>query len=72
MSRNAATTKAHSEQVRERLSEDNIVVRYAGKRTLAEEAPYAYKRVDDVVDVCAGSGISRIVARMRPLAVMKG
>lgn len=72
MSRRAATQKAHSEQVRARMAEDNIVVRSVGRKTLAEEAPYAYKRVDDVVDVCAGSGISRTVARMRPLAVIKG
>ena len=39
---------------------------------LAEEAPEAYKDVQEVVEACEGAGLSRKVARMRPLAVMKG
>jgi len=39
---------------------------------LAEEAPQAYKDVADVVRVVDGAGISRAVARLRPLAVVKG
>jgi tRNA-splicing ligase RtcB len=39
---------------------------------LAEEAPAAYKEVDNVVEVVHGAGIARKVARLRPLAVIKG
>ena len=39
---------------------------------LAEEAPLAYKDVDRVVAVVAAAGIARIVARLEPLAVIKG
>jgi tRNA-splicing ligase RtcB len=39
---------------------------------LAEEAPAAYKDVDAVVDTVAAVGIARKVARLRPLAVVKG
>jgi tRNA-splicing ligase RtcB len=44
----------------------------AGRGTLAEEMPEAYKDVNDVVRVMAGSGITRRVARFRPLLVIKG
>jgi tRNA-splicing ligase RtcB len=47
-------------------------VRAQNKGTLAEEASYAYKDVANVVDVCEGVGISRKVARMRPIGVVKG
>jgi len=42
------------------------------KRTVKEEAPAAYKDIDAVVAVVAGAGLARPVARMRPLAVLKG
>ncbi len=72
LSRTAAIKRQHSNDVRRRLEEQGIIVMSAGKKTLAEEAPEAYKNVDNVVDVCHGAGISRKVARLRPLAVMKG
>jgi tRNA-splicing ligase RtcB len=54
------------------LEARGITVRAAGLKTLAEEAPEAYKDVDRVVTVVHGAGISRRVARMTPLAVVKG
>jgi tRNA-splicing ligase RtcB len=39
---------------------------------LAEEAPAAYKDVNRVVEVVHGAGIARMVARLRPIAVIKG
>jgi tRNA-splicing ligase RtcB len=39
---------------------------------MTEEMPEAYKDVSDVVGVVHGAGISRMVARMRPMAVVKG
>ncbi|HET7483620.1 MAG TPA: RtcB family protein, partial [Actinomycetota bacterium] len=38
----------------------------------AEEAPYAYKEVSEVVETCEGAGISKVVARLRPVGVVKG
>ena len=38
----------------------------------AEEAPGAYKNVDDVVEAVQGANISKIVVKMRPIGVMKG
>ena len=41
-------------------------------KLLSEEAPYAYKDVDEVADVCARAGLAAKVARLRPLGVVKG
>ena len=72
LSRTAAIKRQHSNEVRKRLEGQGILVMSVGKKTLAEEAPEAYKDVDAVVEVCHGAGISRRVARLRPVAVMKG
>jgi len=72
MSRKAALRSQHSNEVLAKLTQQGIVVRSVGKKTLAEEAPEAYKDVDEVVAVCHGAGISTRVARLRPLAVIKG
>lgn len=54
------------------LEKRGIVVMARGKGTIAEEAPEAYKDVDNVVDVVHKAGISRKVAKLRPLCVIKG
>jgi len=72
MSRHKALKLQHGSEVARKLEERGIVVRAAGKKTLAEEAPEAYKDVSRVVDTCETAGISAKVARLRPLAVMKG
>ncbi len=72
MSRKAALRYQQGSEVLEKLNRQDIVVRSAGKKTLAEEAPEAYKDVDRVVEVCHEAGISRRVARLCPLAVVKG
>jgi len=72
LSRHQALRLQHSSQVVDKLRQAGIYVRAAGKKTIAEEAPEAYKNVNDVVAVCHGAGISRMVAKMRPLGVMKG
>lgn len=72
LSRSAAIKKHPSGQVRRELEAQGIVVRASGRDTLAEEAPDAYKDVDRVVEVCHQAGLSRKVARLRPLAVVKG
>ena len=50
----------------------DVLVMAQGHRSAAEEMPEAYKDVSDVVDVVEATGISRKVARLRPLAVVKG
>jgi tRNA-splicing ligase RtcB len=54
------------------LEKKGIVVMARGKGTIAEEAPDAYKDVDSVVDVVHRAGISKKVAKLRPLCVIKG
>ena len=49
-----------------------IYIHAASKEGIVEEAPGAYKDVDAVVRVAHGAGISKMVARMVPLGVMKG
>lgn len=72
LSRHAALKLQQGHQVARRLEAEGIVVRSADRRTLAEEAPEAYKNVDEVVRTCVEAGISRRLARLRPLAVLKG
>jgi tRNA-splicing ligase RtcB len=72
LSRHAAIKKHPSAQVRRELEAQGIVVRASGRDTLAEEAPDAYKDVNRVVEVCHQAGLSHKVARLRPLAVVKG
>ncbi|MEE8180006.1 MAG: RtcB family protein [bacterium] len=72
MSRTKALHTIRGEQLQRELGEKGIVIRAKGYKTLAEEAPSAYKDVNEVVDVCHNAGISKKVARMRPIGVMKG
>jgi tRNA-splicing ligase RtcB len=72
MSRKAATKQMHGRDLRDRLRSEGIFVSTSQLRLLAEEAPYAYKDVSEVVRVCEVAGLSKRVARLRPLAVVKG
>jgi tRNA-splicing ligase RtcB len=54
------------------LKKQGIIIQARGYKTIAEEMPYAYKDVADVVEVMHKAGISRKVARLRPLGVIKG
>jgi tRNA-splicing ligase RtcB len=58
--------------LRRELEQQDIVVRCASKRGLAEEAPFAYKDVERVVNVVHETGLARRVARLVPLGVVKG
>lgn len=73
MSRGEAI-RAHngSALIRQLWDEKSIYVRATTPKVVAEEAPNAYKNVDDVVDSVAKAGISDIVARLRPIGVVKG
>ena len=59
-------------ELRRQLEADGIVVRCASNRGLAEEAPFAYKDVERVVDVVERAGLARRVVQLRPLGVVKG
>jgi tRNA-splicing ligase RtcB len=72
MSRHEAIKKQRGKDVQAELAERGILVKAKGRDTLSEEAPYAYKDVANVVKTCHGAGISRLVAKMRPLGVVKG
>ncbi len=72
MSRRQARKAARERTIAFELSDRGIHVRARGKGTLAEEMPEAYKDVEDVVQAVHLSGISRKVARLVPLAVIKG
>ena len=72
MSRTQAKKRMGGSQVKAELEEAGVLVNATHPGLLAEEAPYAYKDVARVVDTCEGAGLSRKVARLRPLAVIKG
>ncbi|HUX77965.1 MAG TPA: RtcB family protein [Anaerolineae bacterium] len=72
MSRTRARKTVSGADLRKELEEQGIVVRAGSNKGLAEEAPQAYKDVSHVVEVVHGAGIARKVARLRPLAVIKG
>ena len=72
MSRTEATRNSKGRSVAQELERKGILVRAASKATLVEEIPEAYKDVKDVIDVVDRAGISKKVARIRPLAVIKG
>jgi tRNA-splicing ligase RtcB len=72
MSRSQARKQFRGVQLRQDLEDSGIRVRAGSMAGLAEEAPRAYKDVDRVVDVVHGAGIALKVARLIPLAVIKG
>jgi len=72
MSRSAATRKFTANEVVSLLQSRGIYLRAASKEGIIEEAPGAYKDIDDVVRVAHGAGISKMVARLKPMGVMKG
>jgi tRNA-splicing ligase RtcB len=72
MSRSKARKSVRGEELRTELKDQGINIRAGSMRGLAEEAPFAYKDVDEVVRVVHEAGIARQVARLTPLAVIKG
>jgi len=72
MSRSGAIRAAGGRDIGRELEAKGIFARARGRRELAEEQPAAYKDVDAVVDVVHQAGISKKIARMRSLGVIKG
>lgn len=72
MSRHEAKRNVRGDKLRQDLEADGIHIRAGSMAGLAEEAPQAYKDVDQVVEAVVGGGIAHKVARLHPLAVIKG
>jgi len=72
MSRRKAVKAAKGRSLHRELENHGIYVKASSYATMAEEMPEAYKNVSDVVDAVAGAGISKKVAKLRPLGVIKG
>ncbi len=72
MSRHEAIRRVSGEDVVKSLESKGIIVKCWSLRGIAEEAPLAYKDVDKVVEVVHNAGLSKKVARLKPLAVIKG
>nr|HMN26989.1 RtcB family protein [Caldilineaceae bacterium] len=72
MSRTGARKAVHGAELRRQLETAGIHVRAGSLAGLAEEAPIAYKDVDQVIEVVHGAGIAKKVARLLPVAVIKG
>ena len=72
MSRHGALRQFRGEKIQKELAEKGIVSKATSPKSLAEEAPKAYKDVDNVIESVHNSGISLKVARVEPIGVMKG
>jgi tRNA-splicing ligase RtcB len=72
MSRHQAKKTIRGERLRKELEDDGIILRFGSIGGIAEEAPKAYKDVDAVVEIVTGAKLARKVARLRPIAVIKG
>jgi len=72
MSRTQARRETTADELLSEMKEKGILVRGETRSGLVEEKPDAYKDVSRVVDVVQGAGIARKVAKLVPLAVMKG
>ncbi|MCL4473470.1 MAG: RtcB family protein [Actinobacteria bacterium] len=72
MGRRAAKRAIQGHELKARLEAQGITISAGRTSTLAEEAPEAYKDIDKVVEVCHQAGLSKKVARLRPMGVVKG
>ena len=72
MSRSEAKRRWNGREIARKLEAKGIYAHPASWSVMAEESPDAYKDVSDVVDVTHGAGLSKKVAKMMPLGVVKG
>ena len=72
ISRTSARKQARGRNIQRELNEKGIIVKAENRGVLAEEMSDAYKDVNEVVEVMHQTGISKKVARMKPLGVIKG
>lgn len=72
LSRHAAIRQIQGSELRQQLEKEGIIVRCLSNKGLAEEAPLAYKDIHNVVDAVVKAGLAKLVARLRPMGVVKG
>jgi tRNA-splicing ligase RtcB (3'-phosphate/5'-hydroxy nucleic acid ligase) len=72
MSRAQSKKQSQGINIDQEMSRRGVVARYRGRGTMAEEMPHAYKDVADVVETMDHAGVSKRVARFRPVGVIKG
>jgi len=72
MSRTQSKKQSQRIDIDQEMARRGVVARYHGRGTMAEEMPHAYKDVADVVETMDLAGISKKVARLRPVGVIKG
>jgi tRNA-splicing ligase RtcB len=72
MSRHGALREFKGETIQEELAGKGIISKATSPKSLAEEAPLAYKNVENVIESVHGSGISKKVVRVKPIGVIKG
>ncbi|MFP4106800.1 MAG: RtcB family protein [Phycisphaerae bacterium] len=72
LSRKAAIQHAKGRHIDKELEQAGVIAKARGRTGLAEEQPDAYKNIHDVIDCVERAGLARKVARLRPLAVIKG
>jgi tRNA-splicing ligase RtcB len=72
MSRSEASRTGNGQQVIQELARKKIIVRAGSNKGIAEEAPSAYKNIDQVVEVVHQAGLAHKVARLTPVGVIKG
>ena len=72
LSRSKAKKDFNPEDIVNNMENNGIKVKASSKHVIAEEAPGAYKDVDSVVSVSDSTGIAKLVAKVKPLAVTKG
>jgi tRNA-splicing ligase RtcB len=72
LSRTKALKEAKGRNIVEELKKQGVIIQAKGYKTIAEEMPDAYKDVSEVVDVLHNEGITRKVAKLKPIGVIKG
>ena len=72
MSRSQAKKTIDYNQLRTKLDKYGVEIRVGFKKGLTEEAPEAYKNIDEVIEVVSESGMAKKVAKLKPLAIVKG
>ena len=72
LSRTKAKKAASGRSIKRELEDQGIFVMASKMATMAEEMPEAYKNVSDVVEAVVGAGISKKVAKLKPLGGIKG
>lgn len=72
MSRAKARKSFKAKKIQKDLGRNGIIIRTNGLRGITEEAPQAYKDVDSIVNSTQKAGISKMIARLRPILCIKG